>query len=138
MITGGTITKKELTKDGTGPKGPWARWVFTIDNKRWSTLDPKIYQPFNVGDVVEIETKTEGKYENMISMKKQVIETANPEKAAVKPSNNGFHLTDEACRSNALTNAISWADYTHLEVNAEQILVLAEQFYDYIKNGRKK
>jgi hypothetical protein len=66
----GKIEAKEKKGEGAGVKGAWERWVFKIGGKDYSTFDKKIYMFFQVGDEVEIETKTEGKYENMVSMKK--------------------------------------------------------------------
>jgi len=55
-------------KEGSSEKGPWKRWTFEIEGKKYSTFDNRIGEKFQVGDQVVIEGEQEGKYWNMKTM----------------------------------------------------------------------
>lgn len=63
-IYSGKITQKELKTSKTGKEYV----CFTIDGKFWNCFDALIHKNYNVGDEVEIETTTQGKFENLKSM----------------------------------------------------------------------
>jgi len=67
---------------------PFTRWVFLINDKKYSTFDKDIGTKFKAGQNVEMEGETDGKYWNMKTMK----EFAGTVKVAsgAPQSNNGF------------------------------------------------
>lgn len=60
----GKITQKELKTSKTGKD----YICFTINGKFWNCFDALIHKNYNVGDEVQIETTTQGKFENLKSM----------------------------------------------------------------------
>lgn len=63
----GKIEKVE-SSTGTGAKGPWKRFAFTIDGKVYSTFDAKIGDNYIVGMDVVMEGEQSGQYWNMKTM----------------------------------------------------------------------
>lgn len=47
---------------------PFTRWVFTINEKKYSTFDEKIGQAFKVGDNVVMTGEQKGQFWNMSTM----------------------------------------------------------------------
>jgi len=66
---------------------PYTRYVFTVNEKKYSTFDEGIYALFKVGDTVDIEGEMKGKFFNMENMKLAEGDAAIPEKVAEKGSN---------------------------------------------------
>ena len=141
MIIKGKIEKREMS-NGTAKTGkPYVRVMYVINDKNYSTFDDKFF-PFAIGDEVEIETKTQGKYENMISMKKIEPQASN---AQIQPKQE-FHQSIEACRFEALDIALkAYApnvynkDFSLFDA-ADVILayILKGEKPEKLKNGNKK
>jgi len=144
MIFKGRIEAKKLTQEGTGVKGAWQRWVFTIDGKDYSTFEKKIYGFFQVGDYIQIETKTEGKYENMVKMEKAAAEPFKEQIQAFHGKDGGlspsppinikpeFHQSPEACRYEAMECALKWKP----NATADEIFIVAQRFLNWILEGK--
>jgi len=78
----GKIDKLNID-EGMGRNGkPYKRWIYEIQGKKYSTFDEGIGNNFKIGDFVEIGLKWDGKYQNMVSMKKVESEASNQEKQA--------------------------------------------------------
>jgi len=75
----GKITQKELKTSKTGKE----YICFTIDGKFWNCFDALIHKNYNVGDEVEIETTTQGKFENLKSM--NFLSPQNRNKTSASP-----------------------------------------------------
>lgn len=137
MIIKGKIEAKKMTQEGTGAKGAWQRWVITIGGKEYSTFEKKIYNFFQVGDFVEMETKTDksGKYENMVAMKKVDVEPSKePSKAlpTLKPIPQEFHQSIEACRYEALDIAIKYLTLRGEKAPMDLLLNMSGVILEYI------
>ena len=62
--------QKVSADDGLDKRGkPYKRWVFVINDKKYSTFDEKIGTEFKIGQFVEIEGFQRGAYWNMQTMK---------------------------------------------------------------------
>lgn len=71
MIFKGKITQKVTqTSSKTGKDYT----TFSLGEKKFNCFDADTIKNFQEGDEVEIITKTNGKYENMVSMKKLGVE----------------------------------------------------------------
>jgi len=123
----GLITKKEVDKATSKKTGsPYTRWVFTIDDKRYSTFDAEIGNEFDTGDYVQIEGKekeaNDGRtYFNMTEMKKVDVK---------KESKQEFHLSPEECRCRALECAIKWTK----EAEMPYLMETANKFLQFIQD----
>jgi hypothetical protein len=82
MIFKGIITSK-ITQ--TSSKTGKDYTTFALGEKKFNCFDADTIKNFQEGDNVEIITKTNGKYENMTSMKKIDVEAPKPQNNA-KPN----------------------------------------------------
>lgn len=77
MIIQGKIEKVAI-ENGQSQRGAWTRWVFHINEKKYSTFDEGIGNEFKTGDFVEVELEQKGKYMNMVSMRRLEMINASP------------------------------------------------------------
>lgn len=61
-----------VTKEsGVGKNGkPYTRWVFVINEKKYSTFDQKIGEEFKMGEKVKMSGNMNGQFFNMVSMER--------------------------------------------------------------------
>lgn len=131
MISG-VIERKELT-EGQGAKGPWKRWCFHINGKKYSTFDNLIGDNFVQGDNVEIEGQIDGKYFNMRSMKK--AGTAAPQ-AEQTQNYKGGDTQAKIVKMACLKAAVEFLGKDEEKIGTETILLCADQFVEWVnKNG---
>lgn len=82
----GKIEKLDKSS-GMGKNGkPYDRWVFTINDKKYSTFDEKIGTGFKVGEVVKMVGQQNGQYFNMSSM--VMADSKEPQIAPKSDSND--------------------------------------------------
>jgi len=83
----GVIQKVETSSGIDRNNKPYKRWVFSINEKKYSTFEENIGTSFNPGEFVEMEGEQAGQYWNMQTMKALKGEIPQEVKEA-KPSNN--------------------------------------------------
>jgi hypothetical protein len=87
------ITKKEKD-EGIGRTGkPYVRYVFELNQKKYSTFDKDIGDNFNVGDFVEMSGEQGDKYFNMKSMRK--VDNTKPTNLKEKTFNTDDELRQQ-------------------------------------------
>uniref|UniRef100_A0A6H1ZUM4 Uncharacterized protein n=1 Tax=viral metagenome TaxID=1070528 RepID=A0A6H1ZUM4_9ZZZZ len=83
----GTITGV-AREEGIGKTGkPFTRWVFSINDKKYSTFDAKIGDVFKAGMNIEMEGEQDGVYWNMKTMK-EFAQTEKPGTTTPMAKNN--------------------------------------------------
>jgi len=87
-INGKITSVMKQEGEGKVSKKPFTRWVFIIDDKKYSTFDAKIGDTFKAGQEVEMEGEQDGAFWNMKTMK-LLAETEKVDSVTPK-SNNGF------------------------------------------------
>ena len=120
------------TETGTSKAGkPYKRFVFIIDEKKYSTFDEKWPTEFKAGDFVKVEGEMKNGYFNMINIAKvenEVVETVRMNtdtKLGVVPSDANIRLK---CLEYAISDGMK----------PNEILQLADLFFHYIKEGNKE
>ena len=79
--------QKVSKDDGLDKNGnPYTRWIFLINDKKYSTFDEKIGEKFEVGQEIVMEGEARGQYWNMKSMK--LADQSEQKESAPQPSNN--------------------------------------------------
>ena len=111
---------------------PYKRFVFTIEDKKFSTFDEDIGSKFKQGDTVLMRVEQNGKFLNMKSM--ELVEGIETVKVGAKPDLPQLYSTMEQCRYWSLDMATK----TALLLGAEKITVdglieIAKLFEDYIR-----
>tara|TARA_R100001530_G_scaffold136178_1_gene115638 strand:- start:575 stop:907 length:333 start_codon:yes stop_codon:yes gene_type:complete len=71
-------------ESGVGKNGkPYTRWVFVINEKKYSTFDKLIGEEFKMGEKVKMSGNVNGQFFNMVSMER--LKEGEP--LEVKPEN---------------------------------------------------
>ena len=82
-------------ESGTSKTGkPYKRWVFHVDNKKYSTFDERIGDFFEVGDTIEMFLEKSGNYLNLQKANKLVGKAAEEAEQEELPKNEGNDVID--------------------------------------------
>ena len=143
----GVIEKIEKTDGISKTTGkPFLKYTYTIGGLLYSTFDTGIGESFKVGDSVVMDGQQNGKYWNMKTMRYANAEDGNI--PVVKPGlaekmqpeaskcENGFHLSPEQIRTNALNAALDFAGKE--KANQIDIWHLVDLFEKYIRTGKRE
>ena len=117
----------------------WTRWQFIVSGKKYSTFDEKIGNGFKRGDIVEIETQQskDGKFENMVSMKK-ITQMVEEEKGfANELTNVQMEKEKRICRMNCVTNALKQLELAGIKPESDIVINVAEYLFSYVYNGNR-
>ena len=132
MIYKGQINSKIVKKAKTGAEYA----VFEVNDKKFNCFDALIVKEFQEGDNVEIETKTNGKYENMFSMKKIDAEAPKEQNKPIptlKPIPQEFHQSIEACRYEALDITMKYLKLREEKPTMDLVLNMANVYLEFIQ-----
>ena len=130
--------KSIIDAHGEGPKGKWIRYDVQFESgKKYGVFDKNIIEGFGIGDSVETEIDTSGKFAQLRKMSKVQVGVGNSPVPTTIYSESGskqeFHLTEEAIRSNALKCAI--ASLIKAEATEENVIRIAQRYEVYIRHG---
>lgn len=122
----GKIENKE-SKEGSTKGKDWKRIVFTVNGKKYSSFDTR-FEGFKIGQLVELEVESNGKYNNIKSMEEA---TGNP-----GPEVDWDAKDKRNAKMNGVNNAVRILEITGFHGTKEQALKeiteMADSLLDYI------